>query len=108
MREYEVLDDELYTKITDSENMDNPILFGKGNLLPIFKFEQESIDMIIAKHEEYKELGVIVEAKEGLKLVEKSEPLVKLSFPKGEKGNKSLEALKEWLEIIEEYLDTES
>lgn len=85
----------------------NRIEFGKGNLMPIYDLGKEDTNMIIAKHAGFNEVGQMVSAEEGAVLAENAEPMIMLSFPKNETGLKSIQAVREWLDQLEEFVKEE-
>lgn len=81
--------------------------FGKGTLMPVFVSSHEEVGLIIAETKESQKLGEIVHVSVAERLVKEAKASAYLSFPKNEDGLKSLNALREWLDILEGYFEEE-
>lgn len=106
MREYKKLDGNVSKKIMKRRIMKNRIVFGKGNLMPVFRISEDEVMMVIAKNNHHYPLGEIIPASVGEVLVKEANSLVMLSFPKDENGIKSIESLEQWLSIVKEHIET--
>ena len=106
-REYKKLDKVSSRKIMKRNIIRNKIVFGKGNLMPVFRISEDEAMMVIAKNNHYHPLGEIIPASLGEQLVKEAKSLVMLSFPKDENGIKSIESLEQWLLILKEHIKEE-
>ncbi len=100
-------------RISDQTMLDDHVVkkhktvFGKGLLMPIFVSDEEEVGIIIAETKEAQELGKIIHVSVAAQLVKKAEASAYLSFPRNEDGLKSIDALREWLNILEGFITKE-
>ena len=104
-REYKKLDKVSSRKIMKRNIIRNKIVFGKGNLMPVFRISEDEVMMVIAKNNHHYPLGEIIPVSVGEVLVKEANSLVMLSFPKDENGIKSIESLEHWLSIAKEHIE---
>ena len=104
-REMQRISDE--TMLDDHVVKNHKTVFGKGLLMPIFVSDEEEVGIIIAETKEAQKLGEIVHVSVAARLVTKAEASAYLSFPNNEDGLKSIDALREWLDILEGYITKE-
>ncbi|NLD31393.1 MAG: hypothetical protein GX662_03940 [Trichococcus flocculiformis] len=96
------------TMLDDHVVKNHKTVFGKGLLMPVFVSDEEEVGIIIAKTKEAQKLGEIVHVSVAARLVTKAEAFAYLSFPNNEDGLKSIDALREWLDILEGYISKET
>lgn len=82
-------------------------VFGSGLLMPIFVSNDEEAGIIIAETKEAQKLGEIIPVAVAERLSKDAKASAYLSFPKSENGLESLNALREWLDILEGYIEGE-
>ena len=104
-REMQRISDE--TMLDDHVVKNHKTVFGKGLLMPVFVSDEEEVGIIIAETKEAQKLGEIVHVSVAARLVTKAEASAYLSFPNNEDGLKSIDALREWLDILEGYITKE-
>lgn len=95
------------TMLDDHVVKNHKTVFGKGLLMPVFVSNDEEVGIIIAETKEAQELGKIIHVSVAARLVTKAEASAYLSFPNNEDGLKSIDALREWLDILEGYITKE-
>ena len=101
-------------RISDKTMLDDHVVkhhktvFGKGLLMHVFVSDEKEVGIIIAKIKEAQKLGEIVHVSVAARLVTKAEASAYLSFPNNEDGLKSIDALREWLDILEGYISKET
>lgn len=96
------------TRFNDHVVKNHKTVFGKGLLMPVFVSNDEEVGIIIAETKEAQKLGEIVHVSVAARLAEKAEASAYLSFPNNEDGLKSIDALREWLDILEGYITKEA
>ena len=96
------------TMLDDHVVKNHKTVFGKGLLMPVFVSDKEQVGIIIAKTKEAQKLGEIVHVSVAARLVTKAEASAYLSFPNNEDGLKSIDVLREWLDILEGYISKET
>lgn len=96
------------TMLDDHVVKNHKTVFGKGLLMPVFVSDEKEVGIIIAKTKEAQKLGEIVHVSVAARLVTKAEATAYLSFPNNEDGLKSIDALREWLDILEGYISKET
>ena len=95
------------TMLNDHVVKKHKTFFGKGQLMPVFVSDEEEVGIIIADTKEAQKLGEIVHVSVAAQLVKKAEASAYLSFPRNEDGLKSIDALREWLNILEGFITKE-
>ncbi|GGC88195.1 hypothetical protein [Enterococcus wangshanyuanii] len=80
---------------------------GKGNLLPLISESKDDYSLIIVDTKAGKEPFAKASAQEQIERLsmQKSEPVFAFYFPKTEGGKSSVNALIEWFQEIQEYLE---
>ena len=96
------------TMLDDHVVKNHKTVFGKGLLMPVFVSDEKEVGIIIAKTKEAQKLGEIVHVSVAARLVTKAEASAYLLFPNNEDGLKSIDALREWLDILEGYISKET
>lgn len=96
------------TMLDDHVVKNHKTVFGKGLLMPVFVSDEKEVGIIIAKIKEAQKLGEIVHVSVAARLVTKAEASAYLSFPNNEDGLKSIDVLREWLDILEGYISKET
>ena len=105
-REIERLCDK--TMLKDHVVKKHKTIFGKGLLMPVIVSDAEEVGIIIAKTKEAQKLGEVVHVTVAARLVKKAKASAYLSFPNNEDGLKSIDVLREWLDILEGYISKEA
>ena len=106
MREFKRLADK--TILVDPIVAEHKTVFGKGLLMPVFINDKEEVGLIIAQTKEQQQLGEIVPVAVAERLAKEAEASAYLSFLRNEDGLKSLAALRDWLDILEGFLEEDT
>lgn len=102
MREFSSLPDKRI--LTSHIATKHKTMFGSGLLMPIFVSDEKEVGLIIAETKEAQKLGDIVPVEVAERLATEAEAAAYLSFPINENGLKSINALRDWLDILEGFI----